>query len=114
MHHYRLVFTHNGRLYDIARFDIENDAVPTPFAFSGNICTVMRHRIANSYHIQFSGELLSAIFAWRMKNPCISNYVPADETVVMFNVGVTHVLSGKVEMIKVYEPLSKTSRMPFV
>lgn len=115
MHHYRLTFTHKGRVYTAASFDMQLDAVPTPFSFTGQICTVMQHRIADTYHIQFAGELMTAIFAWRMNNQMVKDYIPGDSTVVINDVGIGRIISGQVEieMEKVKGPLPNCSRMPF-
>lgn len=109
--HYIITFQHNNREYAVARFNMAADALPSPFEYEGNVCTVMNHRLGNTYHVQFTGELLGKLLEWRIDNPDVGTYIPESGTIVIPGVHIGQVLVSKVIMKQVPGPLDG-SRLP--
>jgi len=90
------------------------DAFPTPLEFEGKVCTVMDHRLGNTYHVQFTGDLMGKLLDWRIANPQVGTYIPESGTIVIPGVHIGQVLSSKVTVALVPRPLDVSmSRMPF-
>ena len=92
---------------------MRDNIIPTAFEYEGEVCTVMQHRLGNTYHVQLTGSLMGKLLQWHIANPDVNEYIPNGGTFCFAGVHIGQILHSTVRMQRVATPLHSSSRMPF-